>query len=262
MVKWEKGMNLDRTLELCKEVPIPFVVHFRIPTAGGRHESLCHPFPIAKHVPLDLKGATKGYVLFHNGHWTQWKDTLLKAAVTLTAKLPGGKWSDSRGMAWMAAHYGIGVLDLIDEKAVAFGPNDIEVASTGWSKEDTVWCSNTHWKVKQWNPTGGQHGHHMGSFRGPATEYDYNHLPQAYHKKGDDEDTVIIDTTGTTKVGGKGGQKKALIPFALACQLWGKGEISRKQWKRSIRAHNETLWKARQKGMEDVPPIILKEQVH
>ena len=145
IVHWEKGLELGDIQRLCAEVPLPYVAHFRISTCGGKRADLCHPFPIDKEVPLFTSGTTKGYVLFHNGHWGDWKKEMYNGKF----QVPKGKWSDSRAMALMAAYRGHGVLDLIDEKAVILGPEDYEVFGTGWIKvkDDAgvdIWCSNSN----------------------------------------------------------------------------------------------------------------------
>lgn len=147
---WKKGLTLDEVQELIARVPMPFIAHFRVPSCGGPSEFLTHPFPIQKDVPLDIEGSTKGSVLFHNGHWNSWKQTMLDASVRGSNKLPVGKWSDSRAMAWMAANYGIGMLEFIDEKCVVFGPKELELfGQHGWAKirqEGGIWVSNKGWE--------------------------------------------------------------------------------------------------------------------
>lgn len=140
-VHWEKGLDLEAMQALCAEKPLPYVAHFRISTCGGKRQDLCHPFPIQKDVPLFTAGNTGGYVLFHNGHWTDWR----REMYATKWPVPKGKWSDSRAMAFMAAHRSLGILDLIDEKCIAFGPDDYEVFGTGWVKVDEIWCSNGNW---------------------------------------------------------------------------------------------------------------------
>src|SRR6185503_15959688 len=116
------------------------------PTVGGKVKELCHPFPVTRDVSLALQGKTDGFVVFHNGHWGQWKEKSLDAAVKHKVKVPNGKWSDSRAMAWSAHLYGVPVLEFIDEKAIAFGPEEIEVFGSGWTLVDDVWVSNRHWE--------------------------------------------------------------------------------------------------------------------
>ena len=154
VVRWKKGLSKQEMIDLAKELPLPFVAHFRIPTVGGPKKALCHPFPIEADVALDLEGMTKGHVLFHNGHWGRWKESSLDAAIKYGLKVPTGKWSDSRAMAWAAALHGLGVLEFIDEKAIAFGPGpeDIQVFGGGqthssWTLIDSgIYVSNTSWQ--------------------------------------------------------------------------------------------------------------------
>lgn len=153
LVKWKKGLNMAQIQELCATIPMPYIAHFRIPSCGGISDELCHPFPITPDVPLTLEGETTGFVLFHNGHWGLWRDTLLKSAVNNHLQVPHGKWSDSRAMAWLAAHHSLGILDFIDEKTVAFGPGDGDCEVTqggGWKLikdqgKELFWASNDHW---------------------------------------------------------------------------------------------------------------------
>ncbi len=149
VVVWRKGLEEDEMIELCATVPLPFIAHFRVPSGGfGASKALTHPFPITKDVDLALEGRTKGAVLFHNGHWKDWKETSLKTAVAQSrSKLPTGRWSDTRAMAWAASHYGLGILEFIDEKVIVFTPSVIEVFQPlGWSKVDGLWVSNKGWE--------------------------------------------------------------------------------------------------------------------
>src|SRR5690242_816977 len=94
-VAWEKGiMKVDRILELCAKVPMPYVAHFRVASVGGVKETLTHPFIVSLDAPLMLKGRTKGALLFHNGHWGAWSDQALAAAIHSDNRIPeGNDWS-------------------------------------------------------------------------------------------------------------------------------------------------------------------------
>jgi len=98
-------IDLKEAQELIAKAPLPFVCHFRIQTVGGKKAGLCHPFPVHDDVTLALKGETEGFVLFHNGHWGQWRSSVMEAVFKGQLKLPKGKWSDSRAMAWSAAQF-------------------------------------------------------------------------------------------------------------------------------------------------------------
>lgn len=145
-VHWQKGMSEQEMQELLPSLALPYVAHFRIASCGGVRPDLTHPFPISKDVSLALKGSTTGSVLFHNGHYGRWKDQLLALAVGSGIKVPTGAWSDSRLMAWVAAHCGTGVLPFFDEKLINFGVDDMDIFGLGWSEVDGLYVSNRVWE--------------------------------------------------------------------------------------------------------------------
>lgn len=146
-VKWKKDLSVEEMVEMSASLPSPYVLHFRIASVGGKRAVLTHPFPVSEEVSLALEGSTKGYVLFHNGHWSDWKKELKDAALKTGVKINVGKWSDSRAMAYLAHVYGIGIIELLEnEKAVAFSPEDCEIfQGPGWKIVNDVWCSNDFW---------------------------------------------------------------------------------------------------------------------
>jgi hypothetical protein len=265
-VYWEKGIqNIEAVQVLCKDLPLPFIVHFRIPTEGGRRPSLCHPFPIEKTTDLALKGRTKGYVLFHNGHWSEWRKWVLETSIGSKNPVPSGKWSDTRGMAFVASIYGLGVLDMINEKAAAFGPNEIEIVpGSGWSLEDGVWCSNMLWKRTYNGPT---YTSRMCK-ASKCTRYDTddsglcrehqktpvvlegNVTVNAHCKYNYSNGTCLrivnLDSDGfcpahTKKVTGSVGGDPTEIPFEQAITLFQEKKISKKQFKKARRVYEKLL---------------------
>lgn len=150
-VHWRKGLSEEEIRDLCLTLPLPYIAHFRIASCGGVRADLTHPFPIAKDVPLALKGSTSGSVLFHNGHYHRWKDQLLALATNNGIKVPTGAWSDSRLMAWVAAYCGTNILPFFDEKLVNFSPDDMDIFGVGWSEVDGLYVSNRTW----------EHTHHV-----------------------------------------------------------------------------------------------------
>lgn len=146
VVRWKKGLDRDEMQEMARELPLPYVMHFRLRSVGDDRKALCHPFPVAKDSSTALEGSTKGYVFFHNGTWHKWDDFLLEAAMKTGIKIPVGKWSDTRAMAWLSSFLGFGFLEIIDAKGIAFGPDkgDLEIfAGNGWVKVDTILMSNS-----------------------------------------------------------------------------------------------------------------------
>lgn len=180
VVHWKKGNDipLDEVIHLAETLPMPYVIHFRNASGGTSTRDGCaHPFPIDPKVPLYLTGNIAGFVLFHNGFWSNWKNNLLEAAMRSRLKVPTEPWSDSRGLAWMASHFGHGVLELIDEKVVTFGPNKIEIfGSKDWKRINGVLCSNDSWERKIHTSSalpehyrGGRHQPHHGAHSNPHT---------------------------------------------------------------------------------------------
>jgi hypothetical protein len=260
VVAYKKGLSLEEVVELCGKVPMPYVVHFRVPSCGGPSKLLTHPFPIQKDVPLELEGTTTGLVMFHNGHWGKYKDAMLEASIRSNNALPIGKWSDSRAMAWMAAHFGIGMLEFIDEKVVVFGPNDIELFKTeGWDKIGKgIWVSNKYWETER------VAGFHKAPESTVADKDDAgadddkeDHTPSQQPRKGFSTTAGQRSTeSGTqgrrqsaspkgsaaestsTSSGKKGSGSSPFAAYEAALRLWQAGDISKNGFKK-IRAAYE-----------------------
>lgn len=263
---WKKGMNLEQTIEMVAKVPMPFVVHFRVPSLGGPSEYLTHPFPITAEVELELEGATPGWVLFHNGHYPRFKEQVQDMAIKGGYKIPTGKWSDSRSFAWMAHNVGMGVLEFINEKVCIFGPgpDDIELfgeyqwtnmSNTGL-KDGGIYVSNTHWKSER--VTAGYMGRSMRQVTGPSQKADektgesdkeepqlsqkatpMTPTPTARSGKGHTASRTVSGSPSSTAVKaakkGSGGDS-AGGPFDFyhaSVRLWQNGSISKKQFKKS-----------------------------
>ena len=252
VVRWQKGLDLAGMQELVKSLPMPFIAHFRIASVGGRSAALTHPFPIENNVDLALEGQIKGYVLFHNGHWGEWKSFTKETALKKGARIPIGSWSDSRAMAWAAHNYGLGILELIDEKAVAFGPGDLEVIrGTGWDDVDGVWCSNKHWNHGGTSYRTNDHRHHGGM----GTFFNRGGLEAAQER---DDYWKRRQKESETKKSDKGpGGDLTKIPFDQIEKMWeaqqsvprGEWKISKKQFKRLKRAHEKKVLNASKRAL-------------
>lgn len=161
---WKKGIfDVKEIQRLCKEVPLPYVSHFRIGTVGGTLDTLTHPFVIDERASTTVEGRTKtARLLFHNGHWSPWNDKVIDAAIHSNQEIPQGDWSDTRAMAWMCHIYGQKVLDmLVTQRIVVMNPTldpkkRIEIyTGDGWKKVNTdggvIWCSNESWNYTSYN---------------------------------------------------------------------------------------------------------------
>lgn len=166
-VVWKKGiMTLAEMKEICQNTPLPYAAHFRVASVGGVKQSLTHPFLVGREGALELEGSTDGSVLFHNGHWNQWNDKALDAAIHTDNLIPEGPdWSDSRAMAWMISIYGNGLMDLLTgQKGVIMTPKkfNIYVGNGGWTKINDVWCSNDYFWSGRPKHGHNAHGHYTG----------------------------------------------------------------------------------------------------
>jgi hypothetical protein len=247
-VIWRKGLEREQAVELAATLPLPYVVHFRVPSCGGPGPLLTHPFPIEKDVPLELEGSTEGFVLFHNGHWGKFKDTMLEAAVRNGAKIPNGRWSDSRSMAWMAAHFGIGMLEFINEKVAIFGPNknDIELfGDHGWQKLDKtgIWVSNKGWEHEN-----------VSSFMKPRQVTAGTKKSADGAKKEDKEEPqtrqVALPSTSNSALKAGTPNDDPFYTYSAAVRLWKKGDISNNGFKRARKAYE--VW-CRSRKMQPLP---------
>ena len=248
-VRWKKGLELDEVKQLCQTLPIPYVAHFRIASTGGKRRSLCHPFPIEHNVSLSLEGKTNGNVLFHNGHWGKWKETVLEATLKMsTAKIPTGKWSDTRAIAWMVSHYGLGILEFIDEKCCVFGVKELEVFGGPWHpyEDGNIWASNKSFDTKTNYGSYYDEMWHQSMCRDRrCVRKDLDKdgwCPEHAPKKEAKSDKVIdipkVMSEAGAAAGSSGGDPTA-TPFVKLLRAFKDGKISRKQFKKAKKALDE-----------------------
>lgn len=282
-VKWRKGLNLDEMLDLTQKLPIPFVAHFRIASIGGVSPQLTHPFPIEKDTSNALQGRTKSFVLFHNGHWGKWREDMREVSIKGAYPLPTGKWNDSRAMAWLAAHLGLGVLELIDEKVIAFGPKTSVIFGGVWSVVNDVLVSNRSWEGKfqtlrsRLNPSHRQE---------QSAENDRRALPAVYQREQVIEGPVVRQHNADCvcddciklrlkplppPAKSKGGIPTGFDPFLhcwnqwkVADALWNQEPpaISKTKWKKARRAFQVQSWKKQERDRKAMSQQLARaEQV-
>lgn len=145
-VHWKKGLTPKQIFTLSESAPFPFVVHFRLGTVGVGKQ-LCHPFPITEKGGGPLLEGCSDHVLFHNGHWSQWKDWLIRSYLGSRGTIPDVVWSDSRALAILAYRHGLSLLQFVDhEKIVVMGKDKIRCYGH-WIKEKGVRYSNLIWRA-------------------------------------------------------------------------------------------------------------------
>lgn len=172
-VMWRKGLSLEDMRKLNRELPLPYILHFRVPSHGTMTGPFgCHPFPISEDARIDLEGDNEAGVLFHNGMWTSWKHEIKDLATRGHHRVPTGGWTDSRALAWVAHHLGIGYLDFIDEKVAVLLTDNIflfgrwEIIKVG--ENGSFFVSNKGWERS--TPAHGvpYHAQPIASLGGPS----------------------------------------------------------------------------------------------
>lgn len=123
VVAWKKGMNLEQLNTFLEgfraappEVAFPLIIHFRAASSGYALPELTHPFPLMDGIPDTLEGYGDA-VLFQNGTWKEWYQELRLAAYGTGIGLGDGEsdWNDTRALAYIAHHYGEGMLQPLTE---------------------------------------------------------------------------------------------------------------------------------------------------
>lgn len=261
-VFFEKGiMEIEGIKELCAKVPMPYVVHFRVASIGGVKPELTHPFPINKKAPLYLSGKTKGGVLFHNGHWSDWSAKAMEAAIHSNTPVPTGVYSDTRAMAWLLSIYGPGFMEFLpQQRGVYFTPTQMDVfTGPGWTKVNEIWCSNDIF----WNKG-------KGSFSGPTQTTNYSTYGRICHvgrctnkalagkttcescEKKPSSGTNVTPLPAVGATGAQGGAGNTTAPFAPAGTFLTKkeaeiryrqGDMSKNMMKRFQKHHDQLLSK-------------------
>lgn len=172
-VHWIKGLKDEKAvleaINKAKAEP-PLMIHFRIASVGGKLESLTHPFPVDKSVPLWLEGSASE-VLMHNGHLSNWESLALQAGLASKERFPEGPWSDSRALAWLVHLKGAGVLPFV-----------------GATSRIALLAGTPYWV-----PTDGS----------PQDPWDYFHFYGSWVETNRDEGWISSTSSAYTNIGGR-----------------------------------------------------------
>ena len=152
-VYWDKGIDFDELKYYQYWAPAPWVFHFRLRTHGSIGTELCHPFSVDKRASVDQFGSADA-VLFHNGIYNH----ALDAMKAIKQRRPGGDWSDTRAMAWLA-----GLTQSKDsrfeffkksqQKLVYFSGEELVTFGSGWTTYEGHLVSNRMflWRVGEYD---------------------------------------------------------------------------------------------------------------
>ena len=250
-VHWAKGISLPEVHKFAKRLPLPYIVHFRIATIGEKIPAMCHPFPVDAQASVATTGKTQGSVLFHNGTWHCWRDKVIEAAIKLSVKLPAGKWSDSRGLAWLTSYYNF--LEVVDQKTAVLSPTELDLYGVGWEaigESQGILASNRLFEFRTHN-TGYYSGYtgpvpckNLTCTRRSGLDKDgwcAEHAPERkplvvvgeidHADESMEEDAKFLEI-----VAGMGGVSASETPFMKALRLFKDGKISKRQFKKAKRA--------------------------
>ncbi len=159
MVRWRKGLSAVEVWEIIKtkRLSLPYVVHFRLATVGNGM-GLCHPFPLTPKASTALSG-TAPAVMFHNGHWSEWNEFMLREALTPRVDVPDGPWSDSRAAAWLIARHGHKIAHFIPGRIAILSTAEATLYGQGWMRKDGCVYSSPPNPPKQIDPWHGKELH-------------------------------------------------------------------------------------------------------
>ena len=135
-VRWMKGLRVDELDALLPRLPGEIVVHFRWASVGEVTPALCHPFPVTRAATTRLSGHARA-VLFHNGTWTAWRDTLR----LMPRRRFDGPLSDSRVAASLFDLCGVESLERLPGRWVFF-ERDFTLFFGDWRKWGGMTASN------------------------------------------------------------------------------------------------------------------------
>jgi hypothetical protein len=138
-VRWFKGLAADDVEILLPQLPGELVIHFRWASVGEVTPKLCHPFPVSAKASTRLSGHARA-VLFHNGTWTDWRETLRRMP---GQRRPDGLLSDSRVAASLVDLCGIGTLPRLPGRWVFF-ERDFTECFGNWESYQGMRASNLH----------------------------------------------------------------------------------------------------------------------
>jgi|YNPBryulayer2012_1023412.scaffolds.fasta_scaffold01809_7 hypothetical protein len=116
LVKYEKALDAKDVQSIIKSLDLPFIIHFRLASSGGKSPDLTHPFVCSENLfenPLSYSG--KDPVLVFNGTDNDAIKQLILVCAVKGLKLPK-RVSDAYCMAKLVGMIGQGVLSLFSGK--------------------------------------------------------------------------------------------------------------------------------------------------
>lgn len=143
---YKKNMTAKELDAFITDLPLPYVIHFRLASVGGKNPLLTHPFEVSIDSPLRLEGSADK-LLVHNGHINDWDMYLAAAGIdTPEDKSP---MSDSRAIAMIISKNNEKFLDKLRGNYVLIDATKERFRLFGhFTKENGIYYSNMIWKYR------------------------------------------------------------------------------------------------------------------
>lgn len=152
LAHYKKGMFPGELISFMETIELPFIVHARAASIGGKGLTLTHPYEITAESPLKFEGSAEK-LLFHNGTVSNFRHFMMAADVTNPNQYDS--MSDTRGLALILAKLNddtkqINFLKEFKQKFVIVDSKALEFKIFGdFQFEDGIYYSNFYWKSQQ-----------------------------------------------------------------------------------------------------------------
>jgi hypothetical protein len=145
-VLWMKGLSPCDVEDLISVLPGEIVIHFRWASVGAVTPKLCHPFPVTARATTRLSGHART-VLFHNGTWDRWRESLYTMP---HRRMAAGPLSDTRVAASLVDYHGFDMIDRLPGRWVLFDRDFTELYGD-WHQWDGMRASNLYFEFQNFN---------------------------------------------------------------------------------------------------------------
>jgi predicted glutamine amidotransferase len=175
LAHYKKGItDVKELFDISKEIKLPFVLHFRKESCGGKQLLLTHPFEVNKSSKLRFSGKCKR-LLMHNGTHRDYEDFLAAAGIYNDNNEP---LSDTRAIAMIISKDNERFLTRYNSYQQRFILADANLKKFimfgDFTQENGNYYSNTIWKYEKVRVT---HGHDYSH-----TDY-YGNVHRDYSKE-------------------------------------------------------------------------------
>lgn len=184
--EYKKGLKLKELWEIIPNIPLPYVLHFRLASIGIAIDPLLtHPFEVSEDSPLRLQGEAKK-LLIHNGTIKEYEWLLAGAGIDLNKS---ELMSDTRAIAKVISKDNEKLLWKLPGNFVIVDSIRDRVRMVGnWIIEDGIHYSNTLWKYHNSGQCCVGHNNNQNNYLSESYKKTYTYPTTTNQKK----DTQVI----------------------------------------------------------------------